>query len=225
MLRIGHRGAKGYAPENTLASFQKALEMAVDGIEFDVHMSSDSAIMVIHDETTDRTTNGHGFVNQSSLSDLKALRIDDVHEIPTLSEVLDLIDKKIFVNIELKGNSTAKPVLVLIEKYIHSNNWKYEHFLVSSFDWNALQEMHLLNAEIPLGVLTSTDIALALGFAQFIKARSIHPYFHLLNAENTKQMQEKGFQVYAWTVNEAEDLQKIKTFKVNGIITDFPDRI
>ena len=89
LLIIGHRGAKGHAPENTLISFQKALELGVDGMELDVHLSTDNQIMVIHDETVNRTTNGNGFVNQLSLQELKALRIADAHQIPTLAEVLD----------------------------------------------------------------------------------------------------------------------------------------
>ena len=225
LLIIGHRGAKGHAPENTLISFQKALDIGVDGIELDVHLSADDQIIVIHDETVNRTTNGNGFVNQLSLQELKALRIADAHQIPTLAEVLDLVDRKIVINIELKGKHTAKPVLTLIEKYIATKNWNYNSFLISSFDWNALQEVHQLNPKIALGVLTETDVDLAIGFAQFIKAKSIHPYFHLLDKENTMLMQQKGFQVFPWTVNEPEDIQKIKSYTVNGIITDFPDRI
>jgi len=225
LLIIGHRGAKGHAPENTLISFQKALDLGVDGMELDVHLSADNQIMVIHDETVNRTTNGDGFVNQLSLQELKSLQIADEHQIPTLAEVLDLVDRKIFINIELKGKDTAKPILALIEKYIATKNWNYNSFLISSFDWNALQEVHQLNPKIALGVLTETDVDLAIGFAQFINAKSIHPYFHLLDKENTMLMQQKGFQVFPWTVNEPEDIQKIKSYTVNGIITDFPDRI
>ena len=225
MLVIGHRGVKGYVPENTLISFQKALDMHVDGVELDVHMTSDNQIVVIHDDTVNRTTNGNGVVNQLSLQQLKVLRIDGEHQIPTLEEVLNLIDKKIFINIELKGNHTAKLVVALIEKYIAEKNWPCDLFLISSFDWNALQEVHMMNPKINLGVLTSTDIDLAIDFATFIKAKNIHPYYHLLTKENTLTMQQKGFQVFPWTVNEPEDIQKIKTFEVNGIITDFPDRI
>ena len=222
---IGHRGAKGHAPENTLISFQKAIDMHVDGVELDVHRSSDNQIVVIHDDTVNRTTNGNGVVNQLSLPELKALRIDGEYQIPTLEEVLNLIDRKNFINIELKGKNTAKPVTDLIEYYILEKNWTYNHFIVSSFDWNALQEVRSLNPNIAIGVLTQTDLELAVGFAQFIQAKSVHPYFHLLTLENTVSMQEKGFQVFPWTVNELEDIQKIKTFEVNGIITDFPDRV
>lgn len=224
ILKIGHRGAKGYVPENTLHSFQKAIDLHVDGIELDVHLSSDVEIIVIHDDTIDRTTNGKGLVNMLSLSELKKFQIEKEHNIPTLAEVLNLVNQKCFINIELKGNGTAKPVVALIERYVLEKNWDYRHFLVSSFDWNALQEVRLLNSEIPIGVLTETDLNLAFDFAKFIKAEAIHPYFHLLTKENTKQMQEKGIQVFPWTINEIEDIQKIKTFNINGIISDFPDR-
>lgn len=225
MLKIGHRGAKGYEPENTLVSFQKALDLHVDGIELDVHLSADGEIIVIHDETIDRTTNGKGFVNELSLQELKAFLIEGKHEIPTLEEVFDLVNQKCFINIELKTHDVTDKVVALIEKYVNKKGWKYEHFLVSSFDWNALQEVSLLNDKIGIGVLTETDLDLALAFAKTIKAKSIHPYFHLLTIENTAHIQTKGFQVFPWTINELEDFQKIKTYNVNGIITDFPDRI
>ncbi|MFV8360479.1 glycerophosphodiester phosphodiesterase [Flavobacterium sp. LS1P3] len=225
MLKIGHRGAKGHEPENTFISFQKALDMQVDGIELDVHLSGDGEIMVIHDESIDRTTNGKGLVNALSLRELKAFRIDGKYEIPTLKEVFDLVNQDSFINIELKSYESTDKVVTLIEKYVTKKGWKYDRFLVSSFDWNALQQVAFLNDKIPIGVLTETDLDLALAFAKFIQAKSIHPHFHLLTKENTVKLQEKGLQVFPWTINELEDIQKIKTFNVNGIITDFPNRI
>ncbi|WP_035668506.1 glycerophosphodiester phosphodiesterase family protein [Flavobacterium sp. 83] len=225
MLRIAHRGAKGSEPENTLISFQKALDMQVDGIELDVQLSADGELIVIHDETIDRTTNGNGFVKALSLSELKVFRINGTHKIPTLKEVFDLVNQDCFINIELKNYDTTEKVVSLIEKYVAKKGWKYDRFLVSSFDWNALQQVAFLNDKIHIGVLTETNLDLALAFAKFIQAKSIHPHFHLLTKENTAKMQEKGLQVFPWTINEIEDIQKIKTFNVNGIITDFPNRI
>ncbi|MFQ3173964.1 MAG: glycerophosphoryl diester phosphodiesterase [Flavobacterium sp.] len=225
MLKIGHRGARGHKPENTLIGFQKAIDLHVDRIELDVHLSLDNELMVIHDDTVDRTTDGKGFVNQFSLPELKRFRIEKEHHIPTLSEVLNLIDQKCDINIELKSFEAADKVVDLIEKYVSEKNWNYNQFLVSSFDWNALQQVTLLNSKIPLGVLTETDLDLALAFAKFIQAKSIHPYFHLLSEENTTSMQEEGFQVFPWTVNEIEDIKKIKSYHVNGVISDFPDRL
>ena len=225
MLKIGHRGAKGSEPENTLISFQKALDMQVDGIELDVHLCSDGEIIVIHDETVDRTTNGTGLVHALSFRELKALSINEKHQVSTLREVFELVNQNCFINIELKTYETADKVVELIEEYVSEKNWNYSHFLISSFDWNALQQVRFLSDEIQLGVLTETDLDLALAFAKFIKAKSIHPHFHLLNKENVLKIQEKGIQVFPWTLNELEDISKIKGYNVNGIITDFPNRI
>lgn len=225
MFKIGHRGAKGHEPENTIIGFQKAIDLHVDRIELDVHLSSDNELMVIHDETIDRTTDGQGLVSSFSLPELKRFKIDKTHSIPTLTEVLNLIDQKCDINIELKSFESADYVVALIEKYVNEKNWKYDRFIVSSFDWNALQQVAFLNADIPIGVLTETDLNLALAFAKFIRAKSIHPYFHLLTKKNTAQLQQKGFQVFPWTINEIEDIKRIKTYQVDGIISDFPDRL
>lgn len=225
MLKIAHRGARGYEPENTLKSFQKALDLHADGIELDVHLSSDGHLIVIHDETIDRTTNGKGFVNTFTLAELKTFLIDDQYEIPTLKEVFDLVNKKCLINIELKGLGTADKVAALIEEYIANKNWNYGHFIVSSFNWDLLQETSNLNSNIAIGVLTEEDVKKALAFAEVIEAEAIHPDYQLLNLENVQEMQEKGFMVLPWTVNNPEDIQKIKSYQVDGIISDFPDRL
>ncbi len=218
-LSIAHRGVSSYKPENTLIAFQKAIDLNVDGIELDVHLSSDGEIMVIHDETIDRTTNGKGFVKNFTSLQLKKL------EIPTLIEVLDLVNRKCFINIELKGIGSLSPTADLILHYIFDKNWDYNDFLVSSFDWKMLEEVHLLNPKIRIGVLTEESVEEALAFAKSINAFSIHPDYILLTEENVTLMQKNGFEVYPWTVNSAADIKKIKSFNVNGIISDCPDRI
>lgn len=173
MLKIGHRGAKGHEPENTFISFQKALDMQVDGIELDVHLSADGEIMVIHDESIDRTTNGKGFVNALSLRELKAFRINGEQQIPTLKEVFDLINQDCFINIELKSYEAINKVVSLIEKYVTKKGWKYDRFLISSFDWNALQQVAFLNDKIPIGVFNGNRFRLGFGFRQ-IHSGKIH---------------------------------------------------
>ncbi len=102
-------------------------------------------------------------------------------QIPTLKEVFDLVNQDCFINIELKSYDAAEKVVSLIEKYVSKKNWNYDRFLVSSFDWNALQQVAFLNDEIPIGVLTETDLDLALAFAKFIQAKSIHPLFSFID--------------------------------------------
>lgn len=219
MLKIGHRGAKGYVAENKLASFQKALELRVDGIELDVHLSSDGKIMVIHDETIDRTTSGKGFVKDFSASQLKK------YGIPTLEKVIDLIDKKCFVNIEIKDSNATKYVLELLHNYIVEKHWNPHLFQISSFDWNVLHLCHSEERRISLGVLTEDSIENALAFAKKINAYSINPFFKLLNSENVFQIHQNGFKIFPWTINSEEDLTFVKSLNVDGIISDFPDRI
>jgi glycerophosphoryl diester phosphodiesterase len=219
MNKIGHRGAKGYAAENTLESFQKAIDLHVDGIELDVYLCQSGEVVVIHDNTIDRTTSEKGLVKDFSAAGLERLGI------PTLESVFNLIDRKCFINIEIKGYEATDKVAELIEYYVTEKGWNYEQLIVSSFDWNALQQLHFLNDKIYIGVLTNTDLDLAMAFAKFIRAYSVHPYYHLLTSENVAQMQSKNFKVYPWTVNEPEDIIFVKSLKVDGIISDFPDRL
>ena len=225
ILNIGHRGAKGHEPENTLPSFQKALDLNADGIELDVHLCKTGELIVIHDFTVDRTTNGSGAVSELSLSEIKSLRVNNEIEVPTLEEVLDLVGKKCFVNIELKGRHTAKPVSHLIEKYILEKDYSYDDFIVSSFQREELEMMFSINPKIHLGVLSQASVMQALEWANAFSAKAIHPHFSLLTEHNVQKAQEQGFKIYTWTVNETEDIERIKTYNVNGIITDFPERI
>lgn len=225
MLKIGHRGAKGYEPENTLIGFEKALALGVDQIELDIHLSADGEIMVIHDETIDRTTNGSGCVNSLTCTELQQFRIREQQYIPTLIEVLDLIDRKCSVNIEIKSINLADKLVTVLEQFITKKHWKYSHFIVSNFEWDTLEKVRSLNPEISIGVLTETNIEDALDFAKKIKAQAINPDFQLLSKDNVSAMQQAGFQVFPWTVNETEDIKRIHSYKVDGIISDFPDRL
>lgn len=224
MLRIAHRGAKGYAPENTIAAFQKALDLGADGIELDVHLSADGHVVVIHDHTLDRTTDGTGEVASLTWDEIAKSRIDGIHKVPSLEQVLDLVGPGFLLNIELKVPDSGEAVLDILERCT-AKGFSYDQFLISSFDWVALQDVRKRHPKIPLGVLTETDLELAIAFAHSIHAESIHTYFHLLDAEKVRRMQRNGYRVFAWTVNEPEDITRVKSYLADGIISDFPDRI
>jgi glycerophosphoryl diester phosphodiesterase len=215
MLRIGHRGAKGHTSENTLASFKKALELGVDMIELDVHLSRDLIPMVIHDETVNRTTTAKGLVKDFLAKELQELGIQ------TLEVVLNLVENQCEINIEIKIFEATNPILDLLKNH----SFDTTKIIISSFDWNALQEIRFHDETLKIGVLTETDLDLAISFSKFIKAYSIHPYFHLLTPENVTKIKEKGFKIYPWTINEPEDITFAKSLQVDGIITDFPERI
>jgi glycerophosphoryl diester phosphodiesterase len=225
ICKIGHRGAKGYIAENTLNSFQKALDLKVDAIELDVHICASGELMVFHDFTLDRMTNGSGEIHNLTLSELKQLRISNVFEIPTLEEVLSLINRKCVVNVELKGHETAKPTVKLIEKLIKHKKYSFDDFIVSSFQHEELGIMSKLNKHIPLAILTQASVEQALEWATEFSSKIIHPHFSLLTEDNCMFATEKGFQINTWTVNDVSDIERIKEYKINGIISDFPDRI
>lgn len=219
MLKIGHRGAKGYVAENTLASFTKALVLNVDAIELDVHLSKDGEVVVIHDETIDRTTNKTGLVSEFTAFELKQLGV------PTLQEVIQLVNKKCILNIEIKEAAATEKVIEIIEEFINKHNWTFSQFQVSSFIWETLETISKINSQIVLGVLTEDSIENALAFAKKIKAFSINPYHKLINQESCEIIRSSGFKIYTWTVNTPEDLIFAKTLPIDGIISDFPDRI
>ena len=216
MLRIGHRGACGYAPENTLLSFSIALQL---------HVCRSGEIVVIHGSKVDRTTNGTGHVTERTLDELRTMDAGKGEKIPTLQEVLDLINKKMKVNIELKGTGTAKPVFQLLEKYIREFGWAYDDFLVSSFNQNELQEFRTIDQRFNIGVL-GMDFSTSLAeFAEKIDAYSINIYMNSITRELVDDARRKNMEVIVWTVNDTEDIKRIESMGVGGIISNYPDRL
>lgn len=224
-LNIGHRGAKGYVTENTIASVNKALELKVDGIEIDVHLCKSGELVVFHDFTLDRLTNGTGEVSSYTLKELQELKVEQEHKIPTLQEVLNTINKKCLLNIELKGKNTASKTVELIESYIQKQQWNYSNFIVSSFQHKELTVMYNLNSKIPLGVLTKANLEEAITFAKTIETKILHPNFALLSENNVKNAQKNGYIINTWTVNTPKAIARMKKYNVNAIISDFPDRV
>lgn len=225
MIKIGHRGALGYAPENTLKSFQKALKLNVDAVELDIYVCKTGELVVIHDDKVDRTTNGNGYVIEKTFEELRSLDAGDGEKIPTLEEVLDLIDKKVRVNIELKGVGTAKPVYELIENYVKNKDWKYDDFLISSFNHYELSEFNELNPEIEIGALLT---GIPIGFAEFaekVNASYVNPCIEFINKEFVDDIHYRGMKVFVWTVNDLDDIKRMKDLGVDGIFSNFPDRL
>lgn len=224
-LKIGHRGAKGYVAENTIPSIEKALELKVDAIEIDVHKCASGELVVFHDFTLDRMTNGTGEVSKQLLYDLKLLKVSDRYEIPTLKEVLDFIDQKCMVNIELKGKDTAEEVCNVIKDYGDNRGWSTDNFIISSFQHHELERVFTINPNLKLAVLTKANVTDAIEFAETIKAYAIHPNVALLTQDNVKLAQNQGFKVIAWTVNDLDAIDRMKSYNVDGIISDIPDRL
>ena len=219
MLKIGHRGAKGYVAENTLASFEQALKLGCDGIELDIQLSKDNIPVVIHDKTLNRTTSKKGEVSDFNFLELSNLGIS------SLEEILTFVDKECFVNIEIKNPKATNPVVEIVSRFIQNKNWKINLFHISSFSFEVLRKAKSLNSDILIGVLTEDSIAEALKFAIEIKAYSINPNFKLLNLDNVSEIKKHNFKIFPFTVNLPEELIFVKNLLVDGIISDFPDKI
>ena len=222
---IGHRGAMGYETENSLPSIQKALDLKVDAIEIDVFKIASGEIVVFHDDEVDRLTNGSGPIEQMNIIQVKRLKLNGGHSIPLLQDVLKLIDGKCKLNIELKGKDTANKVHHIMAYYITKNNWKKESFMISSFNWDELKAFRKLDKDVPIAVLTEENPLDALPVADSLKAIAINPYYKTLTAEIVNTIHEKGFKVYPYTVNETADINSMSALGVDGVFTNFPDRV
>jgi len=221
VLRIGHRGAAGHAPENTLGSFRKAIDLGCYMTELDVHICGSGELVVIHDETVDRTTNGSGLVSELNLNQIKLLDAGSGESIPTLRQVLGLLKGRIQLNIELKGLGTAKPVYELVE----STGWRGENLLITSFTWGLLKEYRRKDSEARIGPLTHLNLNEAMKFAEEIDVYCINPYHKLLTNDYVEKAHRKGFKVNPWTVNNPKDIMNLINLGVDGVISDYPDRI
>jgi len=222
MLIIGHRGAMGHAPENTLQAIKIALDMGVDWVEIDVYLVEDE-LVVIHDDTVDRTTNGRGEVISHSVNELRQLDAGGGQRIPFLSEVLALIDGRAGLNIELKGPNTAKPVI----RYLAENlppTWPKERILLSSFEHEQLSEAKKIDPDYPRAALYWTNPIDFDFVVNELEAIGINPYLPTVTPEMVEEAHQRGLKVLVYTVNEKEDIERMRAIGVDGVFTNYPDR-
>ncbi len=227
ILRIGHRGSKGYVAENTLESINHAILLGVDGIEIDVFKCLSGELVLSHENNLKRLTGKSGQLEKLTLGELKKFLVVGKYKIPTLTDVLKTIETPLFVNIELKGLNTAQATSKIITNLSKSTSWRLENFIISSFNWNELEQFRSIDKNTPVGVLLSNSMSIneAIEFGKKINAQAIHPNFKLLNEKTVKKIKNNGFKIYTWTVNSKDDINCMKKFKVDGIISDFPDKI
>ena len=226
-LSIGHRGAKGYVAENTYESISKAIQLGVDGIEIDVFKCASGELVLFHDKDLKELTGESGLIENLTIKELEQFLVLGKYKIPTLKDVLKRIEKPLFVNIELKGLNTAQATSKIIADISTSTSWALEHFIVSSFNWDELELFRSIDKNTPVGVLVSKSMSIneAIEFGKKINAQAIHPNFKLLNDKAVKKIKNNGFKIYTWTVNNEDDINFMKKLEVDGIISDYPDRI
>lgn len=226
MLIIGHRGAGGYEVENSLASFQRALDLGVAMVELDTYACATGELVVIHDEDVSITTNGHGDITQMSFHDLRKLKIKGDGQIPTLQEVIELINQRAVMNIELKQPNTAQALADIIKKYLQKG-WLPENFVISSFNLKEVGNFKKIFPNIKAGILFELEDMPSnmVKIAKQYHADAVGLNFKVITKKLIEKLHDAGILVFAWTVNDKKTADKMRECKVDGVVSDYPDKI
>ncbi|MBH0229176.1 glycerophosphodiester phosphodiesterase [Halobacillus yeomjeoni] len=238
VLTIAHRGASGYAPENTMAAFEKSVDMKADLFEIDVQMSKDGEIVVIHDTTVDRTTNGSGKVKKLTLEELRSLDAGSWfreefagEKIPTLSEVLDKYRGKSGILIEIKSPSLYPGIEKKIAEELKEHNLHKPHnekIIVQSFNHDSVQTFHSILPSVPVGVLigyneagiSSEEMNEFSSYAEYV-----NPSKKMVDEDLVDRIHDHDMEIHPWTVRDRKSADALLDAGVDGIITDYPDYI
>lgn len=226
---VAHRGASGYMPENTFASFDKAVAMGADMIELDVHPTRDGHLVVMHDETVDRTTGGHGRISSMSLDEVRTLDAaakspGGLHErVPTLAEVLERYADRATLTIEVKHGSSVYPGIesrVTEELRAHGATDKVE---LISFDFECLRNIRRASPHVHTGFIFVGNMASS---AEFVgrDADALHGRWDFVAPSQIERAKSLGYPCYLWTVNTDEEIERALRLSPDGIVSNFPDR-
>ena len=215
---FGHRGASGLAPENTLASFARAVALGVDGVELDVRLTSDGEVVVLHDERLERTTDGAGLVCETPYRALRRLDAGNGEKVPTLAEVFDRVPEHIAVNVELKATGTAPAVADLLAQARHP-------LLVSSFDHAELARFHSAMPQVACAPLAARWRKALMAVAGSLDAGCINLAERIATPKRLASIAEGGFGCLVYTVDNAAGAEQLRAAGASGVFTNRPDRI
>ncbi len=229
---IGHRGAKGYAPENTVPSFEKGIECKANMIEFDVRLTRDGHIVIMHDATVNRTTNGTGLVSQLTLKQIKKLDAGvwfspkfEGTQVPTLEEAIASIKGKAKFDIEVKKDSYSNKAIEekLVGEILKNNI--LDDTVVISFDLSSLERIKEIEPHLRVGFLFSQDYDFGQGLKEIlaIGGKAIHVEYPHLTTHLVSKAHRDGILVRPWNPNDKKQMSKLIRMGVDGIGTDFPD--
>lgn len=223
MLCIGHRGARGESPENTIESIELAIAQGAGAIEIDVREHTNELI-IFHDDVLERTTNGTGTLDEISFEQLRQLDAGNGQQIPLLAEVIKAINRRVLLNIELKDSTCAPLVLASIEQFI-KQGWHYDDFVISSFFHPLLQWFKQQQPLIPIGALSAGVMIDYAAFAEQLDAISINLCSDSINQQIIDDAHSRGLKVFIYTVNDPREFKRFYDMGVDGLFTDHPLRL
>lgn len=219
---LAHRGASGHAPGNTLSSICKALDMGCNWVEVDVQRTGDD-LAVIHDRRLPEGLAGGGLVTETPWETLRALNVGQGERIPSLREVFDCVDGRAGVNVELKSAGCVAPVAALIREY--AERFGMQRFLVSSFNHRWLRMMRETAPDIRVGALIAGLPEELSACAERLGAWSLHSSLEFTNADLVEDAHRRGLRIYVYTVNHHGDIARLRDLGVDGVFTDYPERV
>jgi glycerophosphoryl diester phosphodiesterase len=220
MLRIGHRGAAGYTPENTLASIEKGIELGVDLIEIDVRRTRDGHLVLLHDERVNRTTNGRGHVADMTLAQVKHLDAGAGQRIPTLEEALEAANGHVGLILELKVGEIGQRACEIVQRGAFKGTVIYASFIASELLPIRDMEPHSATMAL-LDKLPKDPVA----YATNVQATHIGLKWRTATPALVQACHRVGLQLFVYTVNDPKSIRKMQELGVDGIISDFPDRL
>lgn len=232
MLNIAHRGFKSKFPENTKIAFEKAIDVGADGVEFDVHLTKDREVVIIHDERLERTSDGKGLVKDFTLSELKKLNMSKLYdnvktqEILTLREYFQMVkDLDFITNVELKNSIYDYEG---IEKEVNNIIKEFDlerRVIISSFNHDSIIRFKNLNDRIKCGLLVDCKLYKPWEYMKKMEVEYYHPSAYLVDEELVYNLKNEGVLVNVWFGNEPHSFKRLINLDINGIITDYPDEI
>ncbi|MDF0534077.1 glycerophosphodiester phosphodiesterase [Shewanella yunxiaonensis] len=222
MLVFAHRGASGYAPENTIKAMLLALELGADAVELDVH-SVEGELLVFHDRQLAHKSSGSGLIHRKSLQEVAELRVGG-EVIPTLRQVLQALDHRLQVNIELKGIGCVAPFLKQYPSYLSELGYQPEQLLISSFNHPYLRQVKQQFGQAHVAPLLASIPEDLAACASTLDAVALHLDINFISHQLLADAHQRGLKVHVYTVDDIDDIRALKQLGVDGIFSNFPDK-
>jgi glycerophosphoryl diester phosphodiesterase len=224
MVRIAHRGASGWEPQNTRLAFEKAIELGCDLIETDVHVCGSGELVLCHDARIDSTSTGSGFISHMTLAQLEQFDFGKGEKIMRLEDLLDLAEGRVGVNIELKSPGSAQACAHILSTVMETSDWWGDHAAITSFNHRELTAFHRELPHIRAGALIKSILLDTVSYLDQLDASFLVSSIEFVNSQLVDEVHASNRDVYVYTVNDPVDIERMQSLGVDGLIGNYPDR-
>ena len=218
MIIVGHRGAGVLEPENTLLAFRRGIEMGMDYVECDVHLTHDARLIVMHDALVDRTTNGTGPIAEKTFAEMRALDAGQARQVPTLEEVLETVRGRVQLLLELKGPATAAPAVETVKRL-----GVQEQVVFTCFDLDRLAEVRRIDGSLRMGAIFGSPLPDMMQTAKELGAEGVGLQYRHMSLRHVADAHEHGLIIRAWNPDTEWEMRAMAALRVDGISSNRPD--